>query len=63
MKIWEQEQVPVDWKLWYLVKLPKKGLSQCGNWRGIMLLSIPSKVLTRILLERLKQALDKRLRS
>nr|KAG5701747.1 hypothetical protein BaRGS_004349 [Batillaria attramentaria] len=62
-KIWEQEQVPSDWKLGYLVKLPKKGdLSQCGNWRGIMLLSIPSKVLTRIILERLKEALDKRLR-
>jgi hypothetical protein len=64
LKIWEQEQVPADWKLGYLVKLPKKGdLSQCGNWRGIMLLSIPSKVLTRIILERLKEALDKRLRS
>ncbi|KAL6491468.1 hypothetical protein MHYP_G00018130 [Metynnis hypsauchen] len=63
-KIWEQEKVPADWKLGYLVKLPKKGdLSQCGNWRGIMLLSIPSKVLTRIILERLKKALDQRLRS
>lgn len=63
-KIWEQEQVPADWKLGYLVKLPKKGdLSQCGNWRGIMLLSIPSKVLTRIILERMKEALDKELRA
>ncbi|KAL6479464.1 hypothetical protein MHYP_G00128970 [Metynnis hypsauchen] len=63
-KIWEQEKVPADWKLGYLVKLPKKGdLSQCSNWRGIMLLSIPSKVLTRIILERLKKALDQRLRS
>ena len=63
-KIWEQEKVPADWKLGHLVKLPKKGdLSQCGNWRGIMLLSIPSKVLTRIILERLKEALDKRLRT
>lgn len=62
-KIWEQEKVPVDWKRGYLVKLPKKGdLSQCGNWRGIMLVSIPSKVLTRIILERLKEALDERLR-
>ncbi|PVD22606.1 hypothetical protein C0Q70_18425 [Pomacea canaliculata] len=62
-KIWEQELVPADWKLGHLVKLPKKGdLSQCNNWRGIMLLSIPSKVLTRIILERLKKALDMRMR-
>ena len=45
------------------MKLPKKGdLSSCNNWRGIMLLSIPGKVLSRIMLERLKAALDKRLR-
>ena len=62
-KIWEQEIVPEDWKKGYLVKLPKKGdLSSCNNWRGIMLLSIPGKVLTRVILERLKNALDKKLR-
>ena len=62
-KIWEQEQVPEDWKRGHLVKLPKKGdLSQCNNWRGIMLLSIPGKALSRIILERLKTALDKKLR-
>ena len=62
-KIWEQERVPEDWKRGHLVKLPKKGdLSSCNNWRGIMLLSIPGKVLTRIILEKLKTALDKRLR-
>jgi len=45
------------------VKLPKKGdLSSCNNWQGIMLLSIPSKILTRIILERLKKALDETLR-
>ena len=62
-KIWENERVPEDWKKGHLVKLPKKGdLSSCNNWRGIMLLSIPGKVLTRIILERLKTALDKALR-
>ena len=45
------------------MKLPKKGdLSSCGDWRGIMLVSIPGKVLTRIMLERLKTTLGKRLR-
>ncbi len=63
LKIWEQEKVPEDWKRGYLVKLPKKGdLSSCTNWRGIMLLSIPGKVLSRIILDRLKTALDKKLR-
>ena len=55
-KIWEQERVPEDWKRGHLIKLPRKGdLSSCNNWQGIMLLSIPGKVLTRIL-ERLKTA-------
>jgi hypothetical protein len=45
--------------LGYIVKLPKKGnLSNCQNWKGIQLLSLPSKVLTRIILERIKHAED-----
>ena len=52
--------MPEDWKRGHLVKLPKKGgLSSCNNSRGIMLLSIPGKVLTRIIPERLTTALDK----
>ena len=62
-KIWTAEDIPQDWKLGLLVKLPKKGgLSLCTNWRGIMLLAISSKVLYRIILERMKDALDSRLR-
>ena len=34
----------------------------CKNWRGITLLSVPSKVFTRILLDRMKGALDEKLR-
>ena len=63
VKIWETETVPEEWRKGLLVKLPKKGdLSSCNNWRGIMLLSIPGKVLSRIMLERLKASLDKRFR-
>jgi hypothetical protein len=41
------------------VKLPKKGdVSNCQNWRGIQLLSLPSKVFTRIILERIKHAVN-----
>ena len=37
-------------------------LRDCSNNRGIMLLSTPSKVLNRILLERMKEAVDPKLR-
>ena len=37
-KIWEEEQVPSEWKEGYLIKLPKKDdLSSCSNYRGITL--------------------------
>ena len=63
MKIWEEEQVPSEWKEGYLIKIPKKGdLSSCSNYRGITLLSIPSKVFNRVLLNRIKNAVDPMLR-
>ena len=37
-------------------------LRDCSNYRGIMLLSTPGKVLNRILLERMKEAVDPKLR-
>ena len=62
-KIWTEEKYPNDWKEGHLVKIPKKGdLSNCNNYRGITLLSIPGKVFTRILLERIKEAVDGQLR-
>ena len=61
--VWKEEEIPTDWTKGLLVKLPKSGdLSQCDKWRGITLLSIPSKVLTRIILDRMKDAVDKELR-
>ncbi len=45
------------------MKLPKKGnLQEWDNWRGITLLSIPSKIFCRVLLKRIDQAIDPRLR-
>lgn len=42
--IWEMEKVPSEWKEGQLIKLPKKGdLASCSNYRGITLLSKPSK--------------------
>ena len=62
-KIWEKEEVTAQWKEGIIIKLLKKGdLRDCSNCRGIMLLSTPGKVLNRILLERMKEAVDPKLR-
>ena len=55
-KILEKEEVPAQWKEGIIIKLPKKDLRDCSNYRGIMLLSMPGRVLNRILLERMKEA-------
>ena len=58
-KIWEVEEVPAEWKERHIVKLSKKGYSSiCDNYRGIMLLSVYGKVLNRVMLQRLKIAVD-----
>ena len=62
-KVWTTETVPEDWKDGHLTVLPKKGdLTICDNSRGIMLLSVPGKVMCKVILERLKKAVDKKLR-
>ena len=61
--IWESEQVPEDWKMGTIIPLPKKGdLTNCSNWRGITLLSLSSKVLCIVILNRIKDQVDARLR-
>ena len=61
--IWENEEIPNDWKEGYVVKIPKKGdLSLCSNYRGISLLSVPGKIFNRVILNRLKHAVDPKLR-
>ena len=58
-----KEDVPAQWKERIIIKLPKKGdLRDCNNYRGIMLLSTPGKVLNRFLLERMTEAVDPKLR-
>ncbi|VDP87979.1 unnamed protein product [Schistosoma mattheei] len=62
-KIWGEEQVPTDWKEGLLIKITMKGdLSNCDNYRGITLLSIPGKVINRVLLNRMKDSVDAQLR-
>jgi hypothetical protein len=62
-KIWEKEEVPAQWKEGLVIKLPKTGdIRDCSNYRGIMLLSVPGKVLNRVLLERTKGEVDLNIR-
>ena len=60
---WATTSVPVDWKRGVIIALPKRGdLTKCDNWRGITLLSVPGKVLSIVLLNRLRHAVDEHLR-
>ena len=62
-QIWNSEEIPESWTTGLIVKLPKKGdLSDCNNWRGITLLSVTSKVLSRIIHRRIAEKLDAHLR-
>jgi hypothetical protein len=55
--------LPNEWKKGIIIKLPKKGdLTNCNNWRGITLLSSSSKILPRIILNRIKRHIDNKLR-
>jgi hypothetical protein len=62
-KIWKKEKIPEDWEGGLIIKIPKKGdLSNCYNWRSVTLLSIPSKILTRIILNRIQNTVEQHLR-
>ena len=56
--IWEGGEVPADWTKG-VIRITKKGaLSDCNNWRGITLLSVPSKILAKIVIKRISDAVD-----
>jgi len=52
-RVWEEEAIPDDWKEGHLVKITKKGDLP---W-GITMLSVPGKILSRVILQRLIYAL------
>ena len=54
-KIWQTGERPTPWTQSLVITLPKKGnLQQCHNCRTISLISRPSKVMLRIIRNRLK---------
>ena len=47
-----------------IIKIPKKGsLSDWNNWHGITLLSVPSKIFCKVIIQRITQAVDDILRN
>ena len=63
IQVWEREEIPEDWRKGLIVKVPKKGdISVCDNSRGVTLLSVPRKVLCRVILNRIRMAVDQRIR-
>ena len=57
--IWSTESIPSDWKRQTIIPLHKKGSrSTCDNYRGIALLSTPSKVFSKAILNRLKPRVE-----
>lgn len=62
-KIWKEKKTPDEWNKGVIVKIPKKGnLRDCNNWRGVTLLSIPSKILAKIIIKRISNASDEYIR-
>ena len=62
-KVWDTEDAPSLWKMGLIVKRPKKDdITNCNNLRGIMPLSATSKVLCRVILNRIQELTDPLLR-
>ena len=54
--IWRKEQMPQNWNDAIIVPIFKKGSrKECGNYRGISLLSTAGKILARIILNRIEE--------
>ena len=54
-KIWLKKIWPANWTKSLVITLPKKGdLKLCNNYRTLSLISHPSKILLRVILNRLK---------
>ena len=59
-KIWQTGEWPTPWTQSFVITLPKKGnLQQFQNYRTISLISHPSKVMLKIILNRLKPQAEK----
>ena len=57
---WKTQQRPQDWKRSVFIPIPKKGnAKECSNYRTIALISHTSKVMLKILQDKLQQYVDR----
>ena len=62
-QVWKSGEVPDDWRNGAVVCISRKGnLTECDNWRGVSLPSIPGKIYCQVILNRMRDAVDKELR-
>ena len=58
-KVWEEKEWPDSWTQSLIIPIPKKGnLKKCENYRTISLISHASKILLRIILNRLNPMVE-----
>ena len=58
-KIWYKKELPDAWTKSLIITIPKKGnIRKCNNYKTISLISHPSKIMLRIILNRLNQITD-----
>lgn len=61
-KAWAEERIPEDWNIGVIIPIYKKGdKKNCGNYRGITLLSTVLKIYERILEKRLRTHIEQHL--
>ncbi len=59
-KAWSEKYIPQEWKDASMIAIFKKGdRMDCGNYRGISLLSVAGKVMARVILNRLMVHVEK----
>ena len=59
-KIWQTGEWPTPWTQSFIITLPKKGnLQQCQKYQTVSLISHPSKVMLKTILNRLKPQAEK----
>src|SRR6218665_1943359 len=59
-RIYQEKRCPADWGKAIIVPIhTKKDKRDCNNYRGISLLSVPGKVYTSMLRQRLKRYVEK----
>ena len=58
-QIWKTQQQPQDWKRSVFIPIPKKSnAKECSNYRMIALTSLASKIMLKILQDRLQRYLN-----